>query len=63
MHKKPITRKDKTAVAVVRTNSHCKQEKVGHVRQNIAMIAKIFLSLPYCTLDIFAAGKYINRGG
>ena len=27
------------------------------------MIASMFLSLPYCALDIFATGERVNHGG
>ena len=54
---------DKNTVAVVRTNSGCKEEVVGHVQQNMSMIESMFLSLFHCALDIFAIGKLINRRG
>ena len=47
--------------AVVRTDSYCKEDVVGHVQQ-ISMIESLFLSLPHCVLDIFATGKHVNRG-
>ena len=54
---------DKNTVAMVRTNSGCKEEVVGHVQQNMSMIESVFQSLPHCALDIFATGKLINRRG
>ena len=60
--KEPTNKVDKNAVAVVHTNFHCK-EVVGHVQQNIFMIASLFLSLSHCALYIFANGKSINHGG
>ena len=36
----------KTAVAVICTNSHFKEEMVGHVQQNISMIVSIFYPCP-----------------
>ena len=43
---KPPNKVDKNAVAVVRANSPCKEEVVGHVQQNIFLITFMFLSLP-----------------
>ena len=60
--KEPSKEVDKNAVAVIRTNSHCKEEVVGHWQQ-IFMIMSLFVSLPHCTFDIFANGKGINHGG
>ena len=44
---------DKSAVSVPRTNSHCKEEMIGHVQQNSLWLSML-LSLPHCALDIFA---------
>ena len=42
--------------------SHCKEEVVCNVQQNISMIVCMFLSLSHCALDIFTNGKCINQG-
>ena len=52
----------KNAAAVFCTNSHCIDEVVGHVKQKMFMIVSMFLSLPHCTLDIFAPVKGVNCG-
>lgn len=61
--KKPTSRVDKNAVAVVLPISHCKEKVVGYVHQNISMVVSMFLSLHHCALDIFATGKHTNHGG
>ena len=43
---KPPNKVDKNAVSVVRANSPCKEEVVGHVQQNIFLITFMFLLLP-----------------
>ena len=48
------------AAFVVRTNSLCKREVVGHVQQ-ISMTVSMSLSLPHCTMGIFATGKRFNH--
>ena len=50
---------EKNVVALFRTNSHCKEEMVGHVRQKYPWL---YLWLPHSTLDIFATRKRINDG-
>ena len=54
---------NKNAVAVVCTNSHCKEEVVGHVQQNIPFIVLIIIPLPHCALGISVSGKRVNHGG
>ena len=49
---------EKNSVAVIRINSHCTEEVVGHV----SLIVSMFLFLPHCTLDIFATRKRVNHG-
>ena len=49
--KEPTNELDKNAVTWVRTNSHFKEEVVGHVQQNISMILSMF----------FLAGKRWRR--
>ena len=49
-------------VAIVRTNSHCKEDVVGHVQHSISMIGSMVLSLSYCA-NIFATGKRVSHGG
>ena len=53
---------DKTAVAVVHTNSQCKEIVVEHVPKNISKIVFMFLSLPNCGVDVIVTGKRVNRG-
>ena len=55
--KEPTNEVDENAVAVVCTNSHCKEEVVCHMQQNISMIMSMFLFLPHCTLV-----KYFSHG-
>ena len=55
--KEPTNEVDENAVAVVCTNSHCKEEVVCDMQQNISMIMSMFLFLPDCTLV-----KYFNHG-
>ena len=43
---------DKNAVAVARTTSHSKEELVGNMQQKSPMIVSMFLSQPYCALDM-----------
>ena len=54
---------DKTAVAVIRTNSNGEEVVIGHVPKNVSKFVFMFLSLPNCALKIFVTGKRINRGG
>ena len=49
---------DKNDVTVVRTNSHCKQEVVGHVQQNNHV--SITASLHF---GILPTEKRVNHGG
>ena len=56
--KEPINGVEKNAVAVVCTNSLCKEEVTDHV----SLIVSMFLSLPHCALGIFATGKHVNHG-
>ena len=56
--KEPTNEVDKNAVAVVRTNYHCKEGVVGMCNR-ISMT----VSLPHCALDIFATRKRVNHGG
>ena len=44
--KEPTKELDKNAVTWVRTNSHFKEEVVGHVQQNISMILSMFFPAP-----------------
>ena len=44
--REPTNEVGKTAVAVICTNSNFKEEMVGHVQQNISMIASIFYPCP-----------------
>ena len=44
--KEPTNKVDENAVDVVCTNSHCKEEVVCHMQQNISMIMSVFLFLP-----------------
>ena len=44
--KEPTKELDKNAVTWVRTNSHFKEEVVGHVQQNISMILSMFFLAP-----------------
>ena len=53
---------EKNAVAVVLSNSHCKEEVDNHVQEE-TMIISMFLFLPRSNLDIFATGKRVNHGG
>ena len=43
--------------------SHCKEEVVGLMQQNISMIVSMFLFVLHCVMDIFATGKSINHRG
>ena len=61
--KQPTNKVNKNPVAVVLTNSHCNEEVVGYVQQNISMVVSKLLSLTRCTLGIFVTGKRINHGG
>ena len=54
---------DENAVAVVRTNSFCKEEVFGHVQQNISTIASMFLSLLHCAFDLLKIVKRVDHGG
>ena len=61
--KEPTNEVDKNVVTVVGANSHCKEEVVSRVQQNMFMTAPMFLSLPHCTLDIFATWKRVDQRG
>lgn len=61
--KESTNKVDKNAVAVVCTNSHCKEVVVGHVPINISKIVFMFLFLSYCALNIMVTGKCVNHEG
>ena len=58
--KEPTCKVKKNAVAVVHTNSNCKEEVAGHMQQKSPWLHSCFYR---CTLDIFATGKRVNHGG
>ena len=61
--KEPINEMDETAATVIRINSYSEEVVVRHVPKNMSKIIFMFLSLPYCALDIFVTGTRINRRG
>ena len=48
-------------LVMVRANSYCGEEEVGHVRQKTPWLYLCFCPYPHGTLDIFASGKSVNH--
>ena len=59
----PSNEVDKTAIAIIRSDSWEKETIVGHVPQNISKTCSMFLKVPSTSIEVQVVGKKLNRGG